>query len=275
MTLPQVPFDDRGLAYGDGVFETVLLRNGKPVLWAYHVARLVKGCQRLGIPVPCQEAIDATWQGNATAPLEVLKLIVTRGSGGRGYALPDTPTPRLLSRRTSFAPMVERWKSGVTVRICRIRLAHQPALAGIKHLNRLENVMARQEWQDVSIAEGLLADAQGQLIEATSMNLFWQQHGELFTPPLDTCGVAGTLRAALIAEGAVREANLTLEALPAVERAWVANSVQGVWPVATLLSEDADCLQRWPINQPDKLQTQAHRLLGYASTYTASPDLFC
>ncbi|WP_018915809.1 aminodeoxychorismate lyase [Vreelandella zhanjiangensis] len=266
MTLPQVPFDDRGLAYGDGVFETVLLRHGEPVLWPYHIARLVRGCQCLGIPTPCQAAIEATWQGKATAPLEVLKLIVTRGSGGRGYALPDPPAPRLLSQRTVFAPMVERWENGVTVRVCRLRLGHQPALAGIKHLNRLENVMARQEWRDAMIAEGLLADQQGQLVEATSMNVFWQQRGQVFTPPLDKCGVAGTLRRALIDQGAVSEASLSLELLPRMERVWVANSVQGVWPVHTLLSEDNVCLQRFQSDRHDKFQTLAHRLLGYAPT---------
>lgn len=93
MTLPQVPFDDRGLAYGDGVFETVLLRHGEPVLWPYHVARLVRGCQCLGIPTPCQAAIEATWQGKATAPLEVLKLIVTREAVEEGmrYPIPQRP----------------------------------------------------------------------------------------------------------------------------------------------------------------------------------------
>nr|WP_298059951.1 aminotransferase class IV [uncultured Halomonas sp.] len=153
----QVPFDDRGFAYGDGVFETVLLRAGAPVLWDYHTARLKRGCQRLGIPAPCQTSLDATWQGAPTAALEVLKLVITRGSGGRGYAEPDIVSPRLLSRRTPFQPLVSRWQQGVTVRLCNLRLGHQPCLAGIKHLNRLENVLARREWSDTSIAEGLLA----------------------------------------------------------------------------------------------------------------------
>ncbi|RUR57087.1 aminodeoxychorismate lyase [Vreelandella populi] len=265
MTLPRVPFDDRGLAYGDGVFETVLLRKGEPVLWPYHLARLSRGCLRLGIPMPSQEALAATWEGSVSSTLEVLKLIVTRGSGGRGYALPETPTPRLLSRRTPFAPATARWQEGVTVRQCSLRLGHQPALAGIKHLNRLENVLARQEWQTPDIAEGLLADTHGQLIEATSMNVFWQQKGCVFTPRLENCGVAGTLRAALISQGMVREADVSLEAIPSVERLWVANSVQGAWPVTALLSEDGLCLKRWPQNASDRFQTVAHQLLGYVS----------
>ncbi|MDQ7727515.1 aminodeoxychorismate lyase [Halomonas sp. SpR8] len=257
-----VPFDDRGLAYGDGLFETVLLRDGAPVLWRYHMARLNEGCHRLGIPLLCQEALDATCQGDPSAEFEVLKLILTRGSGGRGYAQPDQLAPCLLSRRAPFQPSVERWQQGVTVRLCDLRLARQPRLAGIKHLNRLENVLARQEWRDTSIAEGVLADSEGLVVEATSMNVFWQQAGEILTPPLDQCGVAGTLRAALLEQGGVAQATLTLHQLADVERLWVANSVQGVWPVTTLLAADGSLLRRWPLRQPDPFQRLAHQLMG-------------
>lgn len=257
-----VPFDDRGLAYGDGLFETVLLRRGKPVLWRYHLERLTQGCHRLGLPLPCPGALDATWQGDPRAEFEVLKLILTRGSGGRGYAQPDQLTPRLLSHRTPFQPSVERWQTGVTVRLCDWQLARQPRLAGIKHLNRLENVLARQEWSDPAIAEGLLADSEGLVVEATSMNVFWQREGEVLTPQLDQCGVAGTLRAALLDQGAVTQASLSLPQLAAVERLWVANSVQGVWPVTQLLAADGSLLQRWPLSQPDPFQRLAHQLLG-------------
>lgn len=274
MSEPQVPFDDRGLAYGDGVFETVLLRKGKPVLWPYHFARLTQGCERLAIPLPTQEQLQATWAGEPAAELEVLKLILTRGSGGRGYALPESVAPRLLSRRAPLVINTERWHQGVSVRICRLRLGHQPMLAGIKHLNRLENVLARQEWHDTAIAEGLLADVDGWLVEATSMNVFWQQAGSVWTPFLKRCGVAGTLRAALLDHSLVREADLPLAALPTVERLWVANSVQGVWPVSELLDEDGQVLQSWsPVDQ-DGLQAAAHRLIGFlpASCATGSNE---
>lgn len=260
----QVPFDDRGLAYGDGLFETVLLRAGAPLLWRYHTARLVQGCHRLGLPLPCQKALDATWQGEPAAEFEVLKLILTRGSGGRGYAQPDEIMPRLLSLRTPFQASVQHWQQGVTVRLCDLRLSRQPRLAGIKHLNRLENVLARQEWNDAAIDEGVLADSEGLVIEATSMNIFWQQAGQVLTPLLDQCGVAGTLRAALIDQGAVAQASLSLDQLADVERLWVANSVQGVWPVTTLLAADGSLLQRWPLSQPDPFQRSAHQLLGVA-----------
>lgn len=262
--LDQVPFDDRGLAYGDGVFETVLLRDGAPWLWPYHRARLLRGCRVLGIAPPDDAALAATWQAPASG-LEVLKIVLTRGSGGRGYALPEGPAPRLLSRRTPFAPAASRWQ-GVDVCLCALRLARQPALAGIKHLNRLENVLARREWQREDLAEGLLADTEGNLVEATAMNVFWRADGVFWTPPLDACGVAGTLRAALLGQGVVRESPLRVDALldgTSVEQLFVGNSVQGVWPVNTLTTPDGEPLRRFLPVFESPLQAAAHRLLGY------------
>lgn len=266
-TFATVPFDDRGLAYGDGVFETVLLRNGLPLLWQYHRARLLHGCSVLAIPAPSDQALQACWLSSESQAsdlgLEVLKIIITRGSGGRGYASPPDPSPRLISQRSPFVPNAQHWTKGVSVCVCQLRLGHQPLLAGIKHLNRLENVMARREWHHPSIAEGLLADQQGHLIEATSMNVFWQQDGQVWTPTLTQCGVEGTLRAALLEQGWVKEARLPLSRLNDVEQLWVANSVQGVWPVTTLASVAGEKQRGWSLPMNDPLQAVAHPLLGY------------
>lgn len=262
--LPEVPLDDRGLAYGDGLFETVLLRHGRPLLWHWHQRRLMRGCQVLGIEPPDLTALEGLYQASAaTTELEVLKLIVTRGSGGRGYACPDTARPRLLSRRTPFQPDSHRWRLGIAVRLCHLRLAHQPLLAGIKHLNRLENVLARREWEGDQIGEGLLMDAQDNLVEATAMNLFWRQGRRLWTPCLDGCGVAGTLRDALIAHGIVEEGHLKRQALFQIDALWVGNSVQGIWPVHSLLDDAGDPVHHWTAGNFDSLQNAAHALLGY------------
>ncbi|WP_277810987.1 aminodeoxychorismate lyase [Chromohalobacter canadensis] len=258
-----VPFDDRGFAYGDGLFETVLVRDGHPLLWDAHLRRLARGAERLEIPLPDTQTL-ASLPGQARAGLFVLKLLVTRGSGGRGYASPESPTPRLRWRCMPFTPQSAYWRDGVRVRLCRLRVGHQPLLAGIKHLNRLENVMARREWCDPEVAEGVLCDQYDQLVEATSMNLVWRRHGILETPDLSACGVEGTLLAALRERLPIHTRGAGVEALREADAVWVLNSVQGVWPLRQLDDADGTCLKRWEVHTAHRhLQQHAHRLLGY------------
>lgn len=262
----QLPLDDRGLAYGDGLFETVLVRDGRPQLWDLHLQRLRRGCRVLGMPPPAESELERL-PATLGAGLKVLKLIYTRGSGGRGYALPAQPVPRLVWQAQDFSPDTQRWQ-GVTVRLCRTGLARQPLLAGIKHMARLENVLARGEWQDPMVAEGLLMDCEGLVIEATSMNLFWAPETShqlpVYTPPLDQCGVAGTLRQALLGLAVLEERPLVADQLPGCAALWVGNSVQGVWPVSRLEDADGRELARWqPGHLHRDLQHQAHLALGY------------
>ncbi|WP_431023647.1 aminodeoxychorismate lyase [Halomonas sp. H5] len=255
-----LPLDDRGLAYGDGLFETVLVRDGRPLLWEAHLARLARGCERLGFAMP--EGLEAL-PAQAGVGLKVLKLIVTRGGGGRGYLAPETPSPRLRWQLSDFVPRPERW-SGVRARHCALRLGIQPALAGLKHLNRLENVLARGEWSDPAIAEGLLCDSDGRLVEATCMNLVWRRGGRLETPDLSRCGVAGTLLAELGARHPIHRVRVGPEVLEEAEAVWLLNSVQGVWPLVRLDAADGRCLKRWsPGAVLGELPALAHPLLGY------------
>lgn len=262
-----VPIDDRGLAYGDGLFETVLVRDGEPLLWPEHMARLERGCHALGIPLPVKAELDGL-PALAGAGLKVLKLVLTRGSGGRGYRSPSPAEPRLVWQVAGFAPQARHWETGVRVRQCRLRLGIQPLLAGLKHLNRLENVLARSEWDDPGIAEGLLCDSQGRLVEATCMNLVWQRGGRLETPGLEACGVAGTLRAALMARLPIAEVAAGPEALIDAEAVWLCNSVQGVWPVVRLDDADGTLRRGWKLGDVHRvLQREAHALLGYPLTF--------
>ena len=258
-----VPLDDRGLAYGDGLFETVLVRDGQPLLWDQHMTRLARGCQVLGIPLPPRDELNRL-PGQAGSGLRVLKLMLTRGSGGRGYLPPTSSSPRLRWQATAFSPQPPRWRDGVRVRHCRLRLGVQPLLAGLKHLNRLENVLARAEWSDAELAEGLLCNSDGWLVEATCMNLFWQRGGGLETPRLDDCGVAGTLRAELLERLPVSEVKVTPAVLTEAEAVWLVNSVQGVWPVARLDDAEGAKLASWSIGRTHRhLQAVAHDLLDY------------
>ncbi|MGR2738833.1 aminodeoxychorismate lyase [Billgrantia sp. Q4P2] len=263
----QVPVDDRGLAYGDGLFETVLVRDGAPLLWPQHMARLARGCRVLGIPMPASAELDGL-PALGGAGLKVLKLVLTRGSGGRGYLPPLAAEPRLLWQLSDFMPQARRWEAGVRVRHCELRLGIQPLLAGLKHLNRLENVLARSEWDDPKVAEGLLCDSQGSLIEATCMNLFWQRQGRLETPRLDGCGVAGTLRAALMERLPIMEVTMGPEVLVDAEAVWLGNSIQGLWPIVRLDAADGILQRRWTLGALHRrLQHEAHELLGYPTEF--------
>ena len=229
---------DRGLAYGDGVFRTLLLRRGRPLDWQRHYRKLVHDCAALGIPCTDEPILAAELARLAArTPDAVAKIIVTRGSGERGYALPErmSPTRIVLSAPLPAYPD-DYAATGVEIRICDARLSFQPRLAGIKHLNRLENVIARAEWSDPRIVEGILLDAEGNAIGGTMTNLFIAEKGELVTPELTRCGVAGVTRARIMeaAEKAgvrCRQESIPLARLLDAEEVMLVNSVIGMWRV--------------------------------------------
>lgn len=229
---------DRGLLYGDGLFETMAVRAGSPLRWARHMVRLQEGCERLGITSPephlLRDEADGLCRGAERA---VLKLIITRGSGGRGYR-PDAgavPTRILQLHPYPDWPGAHA-RTGVQVRICRQRLGCNPQLAGIKHLNRLEQVLARAEWDDPAIGEGLMLDPHGNVIEGTMSNIFLVSGGVLLTPDLTRCGVAGITRALVLelagqAGMATGVRDIGMHELDAAEEILLCNSLIGIWPV--------------------------------------------
>lgn len=230
---------DRGLHYGDGVFETLAVANGRPQFWQAHMERLQDGCSRLAIPQPDTALLAAetaaVCEGQARA---VVKLIVTRGSGGRGYRLPDPVAPRRIVSSYPW-PGYSIPEEGITLRLCRTPLACNPVLAGIKHLNRLEQVLARSEWTDESIHEGLMLDLDGCVVEGTMSNLFGVRDGVLLTPDLARCGVAGVMRRQVLS--LARELGIpceilriTAEELKGLDALFITNSLIGIWPVARL-----------------------------------------
>ena len=234
-----VPADDRGLAYGDGVFETVLLVDGRPVWWEAHLARLERGAAALGIVAPER----ALWQrdlqralasGRAGAGRQVLKLILTRGSGARGYAVRAPSRPRRIVSIAGAPAVLDAARHGLRLRWCRTALAIQPALAGLKHLNRLEQVLARQEWSESDIDEGLMCDTQGRAVSAISGNLLCLTGRGWITPPVDQAGIAGVCRARLLASGLVIEGELRPDDVMSSDAVAVCNSVRGILPVRQL-----------------------------------------
>lgn len=235
-----VPLSDRGLAYGDGLFETFAVRRGSPTLVDEHLCRLKHGCARLGIPFPERLVAEELLAFCAQLGEGVAKLIVTRGDGQRGYGPPAHVQPRrVLMAGPPPAYPPEHAEQGIELFPCVLRLAEQPALAGLKHLNRLEQVLARAEWQDVCYAEGLLRDQAGRVVEGVFSNLFIVIQGGLVTPCLDRCGVAGVMRGFLLKEAAVlgvpcEVRDISFDELLAAQEIFFCNSVYGVWPVRRL-----------------------------------------
>jgi len=241
---------DRGLQYGDGLFETIAVAGGRLEFWDRHMARLIEGCSRLSLPAPDIEALanEAGILLNGQRVVEgvdagVLKIMVTRGTGGRGYRMPD---PIEATRIVSFHPAPDYpaafARDGIRVTVCETRLAEQKQLAGIKHLNRLENVLARAEWDDPAIAEGLMCDQAGRVIEGVMTNLFCVTDGALRTPGLSRCGVAGIIRTLVmeIAEEKgidCREADIPLKEALASDNLFLTNSVIGLWPIRAVADQ--------------------------------------
>jgi len=260
-----LPVVDRGLAYGDGLFETIKVIAGRALFLHEHMERLADGCARLGIALDSEKlrgeiAFLLSWRSDA-APAEsvggVLKVIVTREAGARGYR----PAPGARGQRLlQFFPQVfaPGFAGPARVRLCRQRLAEQPALAGMKHLNRLEQVLACAEWSDTSIAEGLMLDERGRLIEGTSSNLFLVRGREILTPRLHRCGVAGVMRRIVMQRlsGAVRECDLELADLYGADEVFLTNSIIGIRAVTQV-----DCLRKRHGDVTIALQHSLHALI--------------
>ena len=231
---------DRGLHYGDGLFETLAIDAGRALLWDAHMQRLLMGCERLGIAPPDTAVLAAEAAQLCTGQSRaVLKIIVTRGPAGRGYMPPRRAVPtRILSRTPWPDHPVENARQGVAVDWCVTPLARNPRLAGIKHLNRLEQVLARAECPS-TFADGLMCDTEGYAIEGTMSNLFIVRHGTLITPDLSQSGVTGVLRALVLVMARdrgldCREAWLRPAEVEVAEEVFLTNSIIGLWPVTRL-----------------------------------------
>ncbi|MGM0632303.1 MAG: aminodeoxychorismate lyase [Pseudomonadota bacterium] len=234
---------DRGLQYGDGLFETIRVGKGRPTCWRKHLDRLENDAARLGIPLDRslieQESfhfLDKIIPSISNDGEGIMKLIVTRGSGGRGYRPPDSPRPSRIIQWHPLPPgLAQQQRDGMAVMQCAHPVSVNPALAGIKHLNRLDQVMASRELR-APYEEGFMLDPQGMLVEGTRSNVFMVQAGRLWTPALECCGVAGVLRSILLdrapGEGLeVLSTRRQVTTLMEADEVFVCNSVAGILPV--------------------------------------------
>jgi 4-amino-4-deoxychorismate lyase len=232
---------DRGLAYGDGLFETMALRDGHIRWFDLHLDRLEEGCRRLEIPPPSRTLLAA--EIGAHSPSNgraVVKVIVTRGSGARGYLPPEPATPTRVLAVSSW-PEYPRlyYRDGISVHVCQLRIGENPALAGIKHLCRLEQVLAQLELRGQAVQQGLMLDTRGNVVGGTSSNVFAVQGTELVTPTLARCGIKGVMRRAVLEAArtlrvSAEERDLTLPELLAADELFMTNALFGIWPVTNV-----------------------------------------
>jgi 4-amino-4-deoxychorismate lyase len=240
-----LPLPDRGLDYGDGLFETLLLRDGSIVLPELHWQRLARGLDRLGFP-DCSARVHAACAGalractDAGLPWASLRVTVTRGGGPRGYVPPGAPRPRVVASVHPVARNPRTMLDPARLGVAAIAWSTQPVLAGIKHLNRLEQVLAAAEVRSSGWDEALMLDQDGEAISVTTGNLFAVSAGVLLTPPLRRCGIAGTRRARLLASWApaigvpAQERALSVAELRDAEEVFYCNSLVGLRPVGAL-----------------------------------------
>ncbi|MGY0503734.1 aminodeoxychorismate lyase [Luteimonas sp. e5] len=254
-----VAADDRGLAYGESLFETMRAHRGELPWWPMHMARLAHGAQRLSLPLPPLSRMHEEARRLLGGDDALLKLQLTRGGGAHGYAGDPGAVPFwILSRHPlPLSPEV------LDVVWCRTRLAAQPLLAGLKHGNRLEQVLAANEVRAAGADEGLMRDAAGRVIAATAANLFVRLDGHWQTPTLRECGVAGVMRGWLLEAGVAEEAELEPQQVEAAEAVFLCNAVRGILPVRRLGARS------WPVVHPAvrELQQQlAQAHAGFAPT---------
>lgn len=238
---------DRGFSYGDGVFRTLVVRDGVPQCWEQHYSKLKNDCHALRIECPDNALLlDDIRRLCADDAAVCVKIVITRGDSVRGYALPAVIKPNRVVLKSALPDYpAQYYDEGVHLHLCQLQLALQPRLAGIKHLNRLENVLARMEWTDERLADGLLLDAEGYVIECTMSNIFMRSEQVLVTPNLSRCGVAGVTRDRLIELGprlgyAIEIAHFRLEDLLKADEVILCNSLFGAWQVRSL------CETSWP-----------------------------
>ncbi|WP_455205255.1 aminodeoxychorismate lyase [Kaarinaea lacus] len=229
---------DRGLQYGDGVFETIKVNQGRLCLWDNHIERLQQGCERLYISAPDGQVLEFEARHLAKGITKgVIKIIVTRGTGGRGYKTsPGVAATRILIGYSYPEYPTTYWSNGVATRFCQSMLGYNASLAGIKHLNRLEQIIARAEWQDEDISEGIMLDENGKVIEGTMTNIFFAEKNILVTPALEKCGVKGVMRDQILSIAQDTGVSFDIsevgkERLLAADEVFLSNSIIGIWPV--------------------------------------------
>lgn len=242
LPLDTIAVDDRAVQYGDGVFETIAIRDGRPRLWELHMRRLALGCERLSLPMPAESLLErdlerALARTATNTTFCTAKIVLTAGTGQRGYRRPDAPATTTLMGVFDGQPLhPDCYRDGVDAIVCDTRISSQPRLAGVKSLNRLDQVLARSEWDDPGVFEGLMVDAEDRIVCGTASNIFLVRDRRILTPKLTRAGVAGIMRQHLLNllgdnDIEFEEADIPLDDLARMDEAFVCNSQAGAVPL--------------------------------------------
>ena len=258
--------NDRGLAYGHGLFETILLSNGNLPLLSKHIERICRDAPKVGISVESEHIRNCLEQFIDHLSVKsvysgVVKIVLTAGTGGRGYATPEKIKPSVICTFSDLPrDLFQQRQRGIAVRCCHYKLPINPALAGIKHLNRLDQIIARAEWRNPDYSEGLIFSTEDILVEAISANVFLKQmSGDWLTPDISVAGVSGVMRSLLLEEVfsdcgiEVKVSNITKEQLSACEELFVCNSIRGIVPVTAIYSSNEDLIKSLPIGKDTQM----------------------
>ncbi len=265
--IPQthVSLSDRSFQYGDGCFTTILTKNGELVFWAEHVARMEACLKTLQIPFPDWQVVFE-WANQAVLQDEKagVKVHISRGNGGRGYSPNGIEAPAITISNFAFPEHYTIWQeSGVSLGVCETRLGIQPLLAGHKHNNRLEQVLAKAEIEGTKFADAVTLNVQNNVIETTMANLFWVKDYNVYTPDLSLSGVAGVMRRKVLelllnTSFKVEVGDFTLSEMLEADEVWMCNSLLGVAPVRSITTSNQKI--EFPIGKLTK------RLQGNLST---------
>ena len=234
-----LPLSDRAVHYGDAAFTTIRVHAGAACWLDAHVERLQLACTRLHLPMPDWTVLtDEIVQAACLEHAGVIKVLLSRGDGPRGYAPQGARGRRLVMVYAASAIDIAHYRDGIKVRFAELQLSDQPALAGLKHANRLEQILARAESDDVAIDEVLLCDQRDCVISATAANVFVRFGNQLRAPLLDRAGVSGVCRQQIL-QSPLPEFSVTVTAVHRddillADELFLSNAVRGIVPVRAL-----------------------------------------
>ena len=245
----QPTVSDRSFQYGDGIFTTILVDDSRLMLWDFHWQRLAHSLQRLQMPALDEHSVKMQAEQAITAKAQVIKVLVSRGQGGRGYSPAGFSQPLVYVTSSALPDYQQQRQHGIRLGVAELKLSMQPLLAGIKHTSRLETVLLKAEAEHSGFDDLLVCDQQGFITELCAANVFFKIKGRWCTPRLDQAGVAGIMRQWLLQQFDVQQGSYPLSALEDATAIFASNALMGVVPVQQFLQQPLNLDEVRPIQQ--------------------------